>query len=308
MSRRTTIAAAALVLLYTALISGADAVAKLFAQQYSAPQLFFVAGGLVSLACVAIAFARPAPVERIGTTCPWLMTLRAIFTVIASWLFFEAFARLALAEVFLFIGLMPVLAGLMSRPILKEPVSPAAWVALGAGCIGVAFLFPDGLRQVLGAHVIAFGACLAGTVSMVLSRLIGRHEQRPLAQVFWPNLALCLVMALALPFTWSPFTDVHVLMAVAYAALLFLARYVIVRALDMMSAHAVMALINLQFVWMVVIGFALFDDLPSPGLVLGALIVIGASMLLLADHARLSRIQGPPRPLFRGFPGAGPAG
>lgn len=244
---------AALTILYTGLIAGADAITKLIAGGYAAPQLYAFSG-LIVIGLSLLADRHKTQRRGLHTFCPRVMALRSGATVVAALVFFYAFRLLPFAEVFLFIGLMPVLAGLMSGPVLGEYVRPAAMVALAAGFGGVAFLFPDGIASVSVGHAWAALAAVSGTFSMVLARYIGRFEVNALAHVFYPNLALCGTMALALPFVWQPMPAADFIWVAGYAALLFAARWVLVEALRRLAAYAVTPLMNLQFVWMAVIG------------------------------------------------------
>lgn len=120
-----------LVVLYTALISSADAITKLIAGGYAAPQMFCLSGVIV-VGLSLLADRHPSQKRGFQTICPRAMAVRAGATVVAAVSFFYAFRYLPFAEVFLFIGLMPILAGVFSGVILKEHVRPTAWVALVA--------------------------------------------------------------------------------------------------------------------------------------------------------------------------------
>lgn len=272
-----------LVVIYTALISSADAITKLIAGGYAAPQLFCLSG-LIVVALCALADRHRTQQRGLRTVCPRAMALRAGATVLAAVSFFYAFRHLPFAEVFLFIGLMPILAGLMSGLILGEHVRPAAWAALVAGFVGVMCLFPTGLGSVTMGHGFALAAAIFGTLSMIMARFIGRYESNSLAQVFYPNLAIFGVMALALPFVWHPMPLSDLGLVVAYAALLFGARWLLVVALRLLAAYAVTPLMNLQFVWMVVLGAVFFGEFPAPGTYLGVAIVIGSGLFLVWDQ------------------------
>ncbi|MEY8830802.1 DMT family transporter [Sedimentitalea sp. XS_ASV28] len=289
---------ACLVVIYTALISSADAITKLIAGGYAAPQLFCLSG-LFVVALSACADRHRSQRRGFRTACPRAMALRSGATVLAAVSFFYAFRYLPFAEVFLFIGLMPILAGLMSGLILDEHVSPAAWAALVAGFVGVMCLFPAGLGAVTLGHGFAMAAALFGTFSMVMARFIGRYETNSLAQVFYPNLAIFAVMGVALPFVWKPMPLSDLGLVAAYAALLFGARWLLVIALRLLAAYAVTPLMNLQFVWMVVLGAVIFDELPAPGTYLGVAIVIGSGLFLVWDQfapaAPRGKIAGTPR-------------
>ena len=276
-------AGAGLVVLYTGFISSADAITKLIAGGYAAPQMYALSG-LMVMGLSLLADRHPSQRQGLRTTRPFAMAIRSAATVVAALAFFNAFRLLPFAEVFLFIGLMPLLAGLMSGLILGEHVRPAAWAALAAGFVGILCLFPDGLAAVSRGHGWALLASVSGTLSMVMARYIGRHESNALAQVFYPNAALAAVMALALPFVWRPMGLADLGWVAAYAGFLFLARWVLVVALRMMPAYVVTPLTNLQFVWMVILGAVFFAEVPAAGTYLGVMIVVGSGMFLLWDQ------------------------
>ena len=274
---------AGLAIVYTVLISSADAITKLIAGGYGAPQLFALSGAIV-VGLSLLADRHPSQRRGMKTCAPRAMAVRSGATVLACLSFFQAFRYLPFAEVFLFIGLMPILAGLMSGLILREHVRPAAWVALAAGFIGVLCLFPDGLAAVSPGHLWALSAAVFGTLSMVMARYIGRFENNALAQVLYPNMAIFATMAMALPFVWKPMPLGDLIWVAVYAALLFAARWVLVVALRMLAAYAVTPLMNLQFVWMVGLGAVFFGEYPASGTYLGVGIVIGTGLYLVWDQ------------------------
>lgn len=274
---------AVLTILYTGLIAGADAITKLIAGGYAAPQLYAFSG-LIVIGLSLLADRHKTQRRGLHTSCPRAMALRSGATVVAALAFFYAFRLLPFAEVFLFIGLMPVLAGLMSGPVLGEYVRPAAWAALAAGFGGVAFLFPNGIASVSAGHGWAALAAVSGTFSMVLARYIGRFESNALAQVFYPNLALCGTMALALPFVWRPMPAADFIWVAGYAALLFAARWVLVEALRELAAYVVTPLMNLQFVWMAVIGAIGFGEFPGLATFIGVGVIMLSGAYLIWDQ------------------------
>lgn len=274
---------ALLAVAYTGVISAADAITKLIAGAYAAPQLYAVSGGIVAVLCL-LAERHPQQRRGLSTGCPRAMAVRSAATVLAALGFFYAFRLLPFAEVFLFIALMPLMAGLMSGPLLGETVRPAAWAALLCGVSGVVVLFPGGLGAAGGGHLAALAAAACGTLSMVMARYIGRREDNALAQVFYPNLALCLTMALALPFVWLPMPLADLAWAGGYALCLFVARWLLVAALRRLPAYTVTPLLNVQFVWMVLLGAAAFGEWPGAGTWLGAAAVAGSGLFLVWEQ------------------------
>ncbi|PIE12352.1 MAG: hypothetical protein CSA70_10100 [Rhodobacterales bacterium] len=294
----------ALVLLYTVLITGADAIVKTLGQSYSAAQMFAVSGFVVVLLCLVCgrASGEPLTLLTLRPVTPGLMALRSGATVVAAVAFFEAFRQLQFAEVFLFVGLMPLISALMAGPVLGERIRMSSWIALGFGGIGMMCLFPQGWSSVGSGHLVALLAAISGTYSMVLARLISRQETRATLQVLYPNLALALVMLPPLFGLWVPMSAAHLGIAVLYGVLLFAARLVLVRALTDVPAHVATSLMKLQFVWMVVIGFALFGEVPGLHVFAGVMLVIGSGLLLVYED----RLEGAWRAVARDFsPGRG---
>ena len=270
--------------LYTLLISGADGITKMFASSYAAPQLFAISGGIVALLSVMMNRAGANP-RGMRTACPGAMAIRTGATVTGAVAFFYAFRLLPFAEVFLFIAMIPLFTALLSGPVLGEQVRPQAWGALLLGFIGILCLFPGGISGIGAGHLVAFAAVMLGTVSMMASRYIGKRDENLLAQVFYPNFGLMIVMALALPFVWTPMGLSDLGWAAVYASVLFFARWVLVAAFRLLPAYVVTPLMNLQFLWMVVIGAAVFGEVPGIAVYLGAAIVISAGAWLIYDQA-----------------------
>ncbi len=268
--------------LYTLLISSADAITKMFAATYAAPQLFALSGLVVASLSFVVNRSR-GRARGMRTSCPRAMAIRVAATVAGTLAFYHAFQLLPFAEVFLFIAMIPLFAALMSGPFLGEAVRPQAWAALALGAVGVMFLFPSGISSIGAGHLVALAAVLLGTVSMVASRYIGQRDDNLLAQIFYPNLALMVVMGLVLPFVFQPMGLVDLGWAVAYAVFLFGARWVLVAALKMLPAYVVTPLMNLQFLWMVGIGMVVFGETPGMAVYVGAAIIILAGAWLVYD-------------------------
>ena len=272
----------------------ADGTVKDLSARLEAPQVFFLSG--LIMAGLSLLAARAG--SRIGlfttsclkTTVPGLLIWRSVATVVASLGFFYAIALIPLAEIFVFVGLMPLMSALMSRHLLGERVDPTAWAGLGLGLIGVLMLFPEGLSDLSLGHLAGFCGAFAGTVSLVLSRLIARREANTLVQVFYPNLALAAVAALMLPALWQPMALVDVGRILLYSVLLFLARWTMVLVMQRLRAPVALPLMNIQFVWMVAVGFVFFAEIPAASTVVGALLVMCAGGIALMDQARVDRL------------------
>ena len=215
--------------------------------------------------------------------------LRSVATVLACTSFYFAFRYLALAEVFVFIALMPLLAALLSGLILKERIRPAVWLALCLGGVGLLVMRPT--VQVGGAtgSALALAGVSFGTLSIIMARYISRYDSNILAQVFYPNLTLGVVMLCCLPFVWQPMEAADWGWICTYAVVLFGARWLLVLALRQLPAYTVTPLLNLQFVWMTLIGVLAFGELPAISTYLGMAVVAASGVFLVWDQSQIRR-------------------
>ncbi len=271
----------------------ADGTVKELSARLQAPQVFFLSGLMMAGLSLMAAHAG-SRVGMFATTClrtsaPWLMAMRSLATVLASLGFFYAIKLIPLAEVFLFVGLMPLMSALLSRPLLGETVQPAAWGGLVIGLIGVAMLFPEGFSGLTAGHLAGFGGAFMGTVSLVVSRMIGRREMNTLVQVFYPNLALAMAAMALLPSLWQPMAWGDIALIGLYSGLLFLARWAMVMVMQRLRAPVALPLMNVQFVWMVAVGFLFFGEVPAMATLIGAGLVMAAGVIALTEQARTER-------------------
>jgi S-adenosylmethionine uptake transporter len=295
MQRFRTPLAAGVLLLCLSTLAGtlADGTVKKLSTEIEAPQVFFLSGLIMAALSYLSAHARARAAGQMSclrSVAPVLLFWRCVATVAASLGFFYAVALIPLAEIFLFVGMMPLMSALMSRQMLGEAVHAGDWLGLGIGIIGVGMLFPDGFSGLSTGHVAGFVGALSGTVSLVLSRMIARREMNALVQVFYPNIALATVAMLLLPQVWQPMDLLITGQIFLYSGLLFLARWAMVLVMQRLRAPVALPLMNIQFVWMVGVGWIFFGEVPAASTVIGAGLVMAAGVIALGEQARLDRI------------------
>lgn len=272
----------------------ADGTVKGLSARLEAPQVFFLSGlvmaGLSLLTARAGAGLGLFTSSCLRTKAPGLLAVRSAATVAAALGFFYAVAQIPLAEVFLFIGLMPLFAALLSHPLLGEKVQPAAWFGLALGILGVGLLFPDGISDLTTGHLSGLCGAFMGTLSLVLSRRMARIENNTLVQVFYPNLALAVASVAVLPSVWVPMSLGDFGLILLYSGLLFLARWSMVLVMRRLKAPVALPLMNIQFVWMVVVGFMFFGEVPAAYTLVGALLVMLAGIIAITEQALEERM------------------
>ena len=279
--RDAAVLGAGLTLINTLVSVSADAIAKDLIAEFEAPQLMVIAG-LVAMVLGLGAAAAGHGRMVLATPLPGLVALRSGFGMISTLAFFYAFRHLPFAEVFLFVAIMPLVAAILSAPVLGERLSRSVWLALAVGWGGMLFLVPQGPAGLGLGHAAGMVAALTGTVSLVLSRRIGRAGgTHTAAQVFYAQLACLIGGAVVLPFSFAPMDAAAVGMVVLYALCLIATRWLMVVILRILPAHSVMQISQVQFLWMVAIGQGIFGETTAANVWIGAALVIGAGLWLV---------------------------
>ena len=96
----------------------------------------------------------------------------------------------------------------------------------------------------------------------------------------WPEVLAALVAGRDLDAAQTSWAMTEVLSGEATPAQIA----ALVVALRMLAAYAVTPLMNLQFVWMVILGALFFQEYPAPGNWLGVAIVVGTGLFLVWDQ------------------------
>ncbi|MFC2967507.1 DMT family transporter [Acidimangrovimonas pyrenivorans] len=284
--KQQAIIGAGLALSAVMLTATTDLLAKLLAMQYPVQQVNFLAA-LVGIGGAWLLSRRGYfGGGGLRTAFPWTMALRSVITVGAAVSYFLAYKHLQLTEVFVFSALLPVLTGLLSGPVLGEPVAPRYWVALAASVLGVVLVLPaPGGGQAL-YYGLAICGSLFGAVSLTLARKIGREEGNAAALVFYPQIALALMMGVTLPGHVAPMSPADIGLVVLFGLGFLGGKIALAAAFSRAPAMVVSPILNLQFFVLLAFGFLFFGDLPGQGIYLGAAIVIVAGLYVtFGNHA-----------------------
>jgi drug/metabolite transporter (DMT)-like permease len=179
----------------------------------------------------------------------------------------------------------PLFATLASALFLKEPVGSARWTALLVGFLGVLLVtgpgadtFQIGALFALG-NAIMYGTVTAGVRGMTATESTGTltmYQLTLLSAVF----ALLLPLGVIMP---TPFDALLMLgNGVANAA----GQYWWTRALHLAPTSAVAPFQYLSLVWAIILGFAIWGDVPTAMLLAGSLIVVCSGLFLLWRESR----------------------
>jgi drug/metabolite transporter (DMT)-like permease len=179
----------------------------------------------------------------------------------------------------------PLFATLASLYFLKEAVGAARWLVLAVGFLGVVIIANPGAETIqVGALFALASALLFGTITAGVRGMTVTESAETLT--LYQLVLLTIFYALSLPFFFvAPgWTDVPLLVLNGVTGVL--GQYWWTRALHLAPTSAVVPFQYLSLVWAIILGFALWGDVPTASLLIGSAIVIGSGLFLLWRESR----------------------
>lgn len=212
---------------------------------------------------------------------PGLQVLRTLLSTIAMTGNFFAVAKLPFALFTTVNFTRPLLMMALAALLLGERIRPKQWIAGGIGLIGVAIAVdPSGLGpdSVSGLGAL-FASVIAGTIAVIILRRM-RNEDA-LAQMIWQTAGLSIAAALPAIYFWqAPGAHWPILLSIGVFSQL--AQFCFMRAHYWAEAGVIAPLGYFSLLLSVTVGYFVFLEVPTPGLYLGAILIIGAA--LMAGH------------------------
>jgi drug/metabolite transporter (DMT)-like permease len=191
-----------------------------------------------------------------------------------------AFSMMPLAGAVAINFTSPLFATLFAALYLKEKVGWARAVALAAGFVGILFVASPGVDSFrLGALFALGNAVLFGSVTAAVRGLSKTESTETLTMYQMVILAVAFTLPLPFFFTWPTATGLLIL--VGNGMINGLGQYWWTRSLSLAPPAAVGPFFYTSIVWALLLGFLVWGDVPTLGLLVGSAIVVGSGLFLL---------------------------
>jgi drug/metabolite transporter (DMT)-like permease len=203
-----------------------------------------------------------------------------------------AFSLMPLASAVAINFSAPLFATLASIVFLKERVGGARWFALLVGFLGVLLVTHPGAETLqIGALFALANAVLYGTVTAGVRGLTATESTATLTMYQMVLLTACFTLLLPFGFVTPTFGDgvVFALTGIGNA----LGQYWWTRALHLAPTAAVAPFQYFSLVWALLLGFAVWGDLPTTSLLIGSAIVVGSGLFLLWHESGRPKSEAP---------------
>ena len=264
-----------------------DTIVKYLAASYPASLVVGVRY-VVHCLLMVLVLAPTQGAKLVRTQRTGLVLVRAACLAAASLLFALALQRLPVAEATAILFVAPLIVVVMAGPFLRERVGRTGWAAVVAGFIGVLLIArPGGGLDAVGV-ALAFTTAAATATYQLLSRMLAGTETT-LAMLFYTALVGAIAFGATIPWFWGGTqpTPLDLALFVAMGALGGLGHFLFTAAHRYAQASALAPLQYSQLVWVGLLGWAVFGDVPA-GLSILGMCVVAAAGAAVAVRSRLA--------------------
>lgn len=186
----------------------------------------------------------------------------------------------------------PLFATLVSALLLKEAVGMARWAALLVGFCGVLIVTNPGADSFqIGALFALANAVLYGSVTAAVRGMTATESAETLT--LYQLTLLTAFFTLLLPLGWVTPTPADALWIVFNGASNAVGQYWWTRALHLAPASAVAPFYYLSLIWASVLGFAVWDEIPTVSLIVGSAVVVASGLFLIWRESNARQAKPP---------------
>ena len=206
---------------------------------------------------------------------------------------FTGLALLPLPEVTAIGYAAPLLVVIFAAMFLGEEVRAFRLSAVALGLVGVLIILSPrlsigveaGSRETLGAVVVLMGATMAALAHVFVRKMVA-HESTA-AIVFWFTLTSSALGLATLPWGWALPSPAVAVMLVSAGLLGGVGQILMTSSYRYADASLVAPFDYTSMILALIIGYLVFDEVPTATMLLGAAIVIVAGVLIIWRERQL---------------------
>ncbi len=228
---------------------------------------------------------------RVFATNHWgAHMLRAAIGVLTGLLFLYSLKLLRLVDVTVIFFFAPIVMTLFSAVFLNERVGKYRWFAVITGFIGVVIAIQPGSEGFDWLFVLPLAASITYATRAVLVRRMAGIETATQI-VFHTRLGVGLLTLVPLIIFWQPMSPLDFgtligLTILQLAAHIFITKSTVTASLTVVGPYEYTGLI-----WIALIGYIFWGEIPDNNIWIGAFFIIGAGLVVAYREARSAQIK-----------------
>ena len=278
----------ALILASTVFLGISDVTAKYLSATLPSIEIAWIRF-LVFALIMSPAMVPGSPLFALQSRRPGLQVMRGVALLGSSLFFISGLRFLPIAEASATGFVSPLFVTALSIIFLGESVGLRRWIATAVGLIGVVIILRPGSGAFHPAAFFPIVSALAWACTLIMTRMMSGREHALTTMTYSSITGACIVSALV-PFVWVTPSWHDILFGIFIGVASTAGQWIVVLAFRYADASVLAPFSYTQLLWVTVLGFVIFGELPDIWTITGAVFIV-ASGLYTAHRERVRRSQ-----------------
>jgi drug/metabolite transporter (DMT)-like permease len=274
----------ALLLLSSIFLGTSDATSKYLSATLPSIEIAWIRF-LVFLLIMSPAMVPASPLFALQTKRPVLQITRGMALLGSSLLFISGLRFLPIAEASATSFVSPLFVTALSIFFLGEKVGLRRWLATAVGLMGVLVVLRPGTSAFHPAAFFPVVSAFAWACCLILTRKMSGQE-RTMVTMAYASIAGFAILCMLVPFVWVVPTWHDILFGTIIGLTSTAGQWIVVLAFRYADASVLAPFSYIQLLWVTLLGFLIFGEVPDVWTVFGAGIIV-ASGLYTAHRERV---------------------
>jgi drug/metabolite transporter (DMT)-like permease len=256
-----------------------SATSKWLVASYPVGEVLFTRAGFSLIACALVILPQTG-LAVFHTNRRRDHVMRSLSQTFSQTFLMIAFSLMPLASAVAINFSSPLFTTLVAIMLLNEKVGFARWFALIVGFLGVLIVTNPGADTFqVGALFALANAMIYGSVTAAVRGMTATESAETL--LMYQLLLITIFFSLMLPFGFAIPTAWDAGLMLFNGLTNAIGQYWWTRALHLAPASAVTPFFYLSLIWAALLGYVVWGDLPTVGLLVGSAVVVGSGLFLL---------------------------
>ena len=214
-----------------------------------------------------------------------LQIIRPAFLICSISSLFIGLTYLPIAEATAIGFVAPLFITALSVPILKEKVGIHRWSAVLFGFLGVIIIVRPGTEFWHIASIMPLLGAFFFALFQIMTRLLSATENT-YTTLFYTGIGGLGWSSLMVPFVWSPMLRIHFFVFFSIGIMGAIAHLCMISAFDRAEASFLAPYNYTKLLWVAVLGYIIFGDIPGLEMWLGAFIIVSAGFYVFSREKK----------------------
>ena len=278
----------ALILASTVFLGASDVTAKYLSATLPSIEIAWIRFVVFAL-IMSPAMLPGSPLFALHSQRPGFQLMRGVALLGSSLFFISGLRFLPIAEASATGFVSPLFVTALSIVFLGERVGARRWIATALGLVGVLIILRPGSGAFHPAAFFPIVSALAWACTLIMTRMMSGKEHA-LTTMTYSSIAGVGVLCVLVPFVWVAPTWHDILFGILIGVASTAGQWIVVLAFRYADASVLAPFSYTQLLWVSILGFVIFGEVPDIWTVTGAVFIVGSG-LYTAHRERIRRSQ-----------------